>query len=350
MRLRFIKGLAAVTAACLMLTGCAKSTNENRTVELLDAANAKLDSAVVQKMDLSRTRVYNASVVPAFEELSFDVDGYIYGIYVSSGTEVEEGDVLATLVSKGYDELKNLKSEIENLETSNEERFKKLDAEIELARLAGEDTAVRELEAKHEKELANLHLDIKKERLAMLEADDIGFRYIVAPCDTVAMAAMSARKGTFVRAGSSVVALATEGDLLITCDYISEKTASRLHDYYALIDGQRYELEYIPYMKKELKDLSTNEIDPVAKFRLKSGQDVNLEPGDYLLVVTVSDFKPDVLAIPANAVYSDSNGQFVYVVRDDTRIRKNVVTGVSDSTYTEVVSGLEEGDTVYVKD
>ena len=184
----------------------------------------------------------------------------------------------------------------------------------------------------------------------MLEEEDIGFRYIVAPYDTVAMAALSARKGTFVRAGSSVVALATDGDVLITCDYISEKTAQRLHDYYALVDGERYELEYIPYTKKELKDLSTNEIDPVAKFKLKNGEKDVVNPGDYLTVVTVSDYKPNVLAIPANAIYSDSNGQFVYVVQDDTRIRKNVVTGVSDSTYIEIVSGLEEGETVYVKD
>ena len=350
MRSRFIRTIAAAAAACMMFTGCAGASKQTGTVELLDAANAKLDSAVAQKMDLSRTRVYNASVIPAYEELSFDVDGYIYGIYVSPGTEVEEGDVLATLVSKGYDELKNLKSEIENLETSNEERFKKLDAEIELAKLAGEDTAEKELEAKHTKELAELQLQTKKERLAMLEEDDIGFRYIVAPCDTVAMAALSARKGTFVRAGSSVVALAMDGDVIITCDYISEKTASRLHDYYALVDGVRYELEYIPYTKKELKDLSTNEIDPVAKFRLKSDPDGLIQPGDYVTVVTVSDFKPGVLAIPANAIYSDSNGQFVYVVQDDMRIRKNVVTGVSDSTYIEIVSGIEEGETVYVKE
>ena len=153
MRSRFFRSCVALAAACLMLTGCAKGSSGTGPVELLDAANAKLDSAVAQKMDLSRTRVYNASVVPAFEELSFDVDGYIYGIYVSSGTEVEEGDVLATLVSKGYDELKSLKSEIENLETSNEERFKKIDAEIELAKLAGEYTAEKELEAKHERNL-----------------------------------------------------------------------------------------------------------------------------------------------------------------------------------------------------
>ncbi len=351
MKHKFFRRLAVIAAACLTLTSCAGAGSQTKTVALLDAANAKLDSAVAQRMDLSRTRVYNASVVPAYEEMGFDVDGYIYGIYVTAGTEVEEGDVIASLVSKGYDELKNLKTEIKNLESSNEERFKKLDAEIELARLAGEDTSEKELNAKHEKELADLKLQLKKERLAQLEADDIGFRYILAPCDTIAIAALSARKGTFVRAGSNVVALETPGEVMITCDYISEKTASRLHDFYALVDGQRIELEYVPYTKKELKDLSTNEIDPVAKFKIKSnptGREISA--GDYVTVVTVSDFKADVIAIPANAIYSDSTGQFVYVVENDQRIRKNVVTGVSDSTYIEIVSGLEEGETVYVKD
>ena len=351
MKHKFFRKLAVLAAACLVLTSCGSTDSQKKTVALLDAANAKLDSAIAQRMDLSKTKVYNASVIPAYEEMSFDVDGYIYGIYVTSGTEVEEGDVLASLVSKGYDELKSLKSEIKSLESSNEEVFKKIDAEIELAKLAGEDTAERELNAKHQKEQAELKLQIKKERLATLEKDDIGFRYILAPRDTTAIAALSARKGTFVRAGSNVVALESDGDVMITCDYISEKTASRLHDYYALVDGQRVELEYIPYTKKELKDLSTNSIDPVAKFRITSNPTGHaISAGDYVTVVTVSDFKADVIAIPANAIYSDSTGQFVYVVENDSRIRKNVVTGVSDSTYIEIISGIGEGETVYVKD
>ncbi|MCR5324996.1 MAG: hypothetical protein K6E85_17195 [Lachnospiraceae bacterium] len=351
MKHKFFRRLALIAVTCLALTSCTSGNNANKTVALLDAANAKLDSAVAQRMNLSKTKVYNASVIPAYEEMSFDVDGYIYGIYVTAGTEVEEGDVIASLVSKGYDELKSLKTEIKNLQSSNEENFKKTEAEIELAKLAGEDTTERELNAKHEKELAELRLQIKKERLAQLEADDIGFRYIVAPRDSIAVAALSARKGTFVRAGSNVVALESDGEVMITCDYFSEKTASRLHDYYALIDGQRIELEYVPYSKKELKDLSTNEIDPVSKFRIKSvPAGYTVSAGDYVTVVSVSDYKEDVLAIPANAIYSDSTGQFVYVVENDNRIRKNVVTGVSDSTYIEIVSGIEEGETVYVKD
>ncbi|MCR5768008.1 MAG: hypothetical protein K6G45_05910 [Lachnospiraceae bacterium] len=345
----FIKA-AIFTAAIMVMTSCSGSNSGGtHTTTLMEAANAKLDSAIASKMDLSRTSVYDASIVPAFEELGFDIDGYIYGIYVSPGTEVEEGEVLASLVSKEYDELKSLKSEIKELKSSNEERFKKLDAEIELAKLAGEYTAERELEVKHEKEQAELKLQIKQERLEQLESEDIGFRYILAPADTTAIAALNARKGTFVRAGSSVVALETEGDVTITCAFIGENVIKGLYDYYALVDGQRVEIEYIPYTKKELKDLSTNGISPTSKFRIKGETNVSLKPGDYVTIITISDFKEGVIAIPSNAVYSDSNGQFVYVVENDQRIRKNVVTGVSDSTYTEIIEGLQEGEMVYVK-
>ncbi len=339
-----------ITAAVMVMTSCSGGNGgETHTTTLMEAANAKLDSAIASKMDLSRTGVYNASVVPAFEELSFDVDGYIYGIYVSPGTEVEEGEVLASLVSKDYDELKNLRTEIKELETSNEERFKKLDAEIELAKLAGEYTAEKELLAKHEKERAELKLEIRKERLQQLEDEDIGFRYILAPADTTAIAALNARKGTFVRAGSSVVALETDGEVMITCSYFNENMIRGFYDYYALIDGERVDLEYIPYTRKELKDLATNGISPASKFRLKEGSGINLKAGDCVTVITVSDYKEGVLAIPSNAVYSDSNGQFVYVVENDQRIRKNVVTGVSDATYTEIIEGIQEGEMVYVK-
>ena len=330
----------------LMLAGCASSSAKDGK-ELLNSANAKLDSALVERLDLNNISVFNGRILPAVEEMSFDVDGYLYGLYTTAGTSVEEGEVLASLVSRSYDAMKRLQDEIKRKEESNEEYFKKLDADLELALLAGEDAEEKEIKVRHEKETAELELQIKREKLAYMEANDIGYHYITAPRDGVVLAATNVNTRGFMKAGTSVVALDADGELMLTCDYINEKKLSELYDYYALINGTRYELEYVHYTKAQLKELSVNDISLKSKFRIK-GQG-NFKAGDYAAVITVADYKPDVLAVPISALYADSSGKFVYVIENNVRVRKNVTTGISDFAYIEILDGLEEGELVYVK-
>ena len=347
MKLKILLIAACTVLAGVCLTACTANTDSDK-IELLEAANARLESTVAQKRELSRTNVYDAKVIPSFEELSFDIDGYVYGIFVSPGEEVEEGEVLATLVSKDYSEMKSLREEIKNLSKNEQESFKMRDAEIELMKTAGQDAAEKELILKHDKERSALELELKKERLQALEDKDIGFRYIFAPCDCIAIAASDARNGTFVKAGTSIVALETDSEPILTCEYMNEKNYKKLHDCYAIIDGERYELEYIPYTKSELKSLSaSSNIVISSKFRILG--DKQFSAGQSAAVITVSDYKEDVLSIPSNAVYSDSTGKFVYVVENDLRTKRSITTGISDGTYTEVLEGLEEGALVYVK-
>ena len=59
-----------------------------------------------------------------------------------------------------------------------------------------------------------------------------------------------------------------------------------------------------------------------------------------------------VLLIPIDAIYEDSTGIYVYVVSDDgaTVDRVDITTGLSDGTYAEVTSGLQEGDILQYAD
>lgn len=71
--------------------------------------------------------------------------------------------------------------------------------------------------------------------------------------------------------------------------------------------------------------------------------------GDFILVCMVKDYHEQVLSIPNTSVYKDSSGEYVYLMQDGIRVRRNVTTGYKNSVYTEIVEGLEEGDQVYVK-
>ena len=56
----------------------------------------------------------------------------------------------------------------------------------------------------------------------------------------------------------------------------------------------------------------------------------------------------DALLIPVEVINADTKGSFVNVVENGVVTRKDIVTGISSDTYTEVLDGLLAGDAVIV--
>lgn len=342
--------LLFILAGCLAFTGCSSKENgEEAEIELLEPMNAKIETTYVTKMDISQVELHDGAVIPTVEEFSFDENGYLYGIFVNPGDKVYKGDILAGLMGKDYNTILDLEDEIEEIEKKQAETFAGYDKELEIAKLNGGDTSEKELEIRQKKELAEFDLKQKKDRLEKLKENDIGYICITAPYDSVVAAVSSARTNSFVSKGTAVVALETDEDPIITCDFMTETNVSKFYSCYALIRGQRIELEYVPYTKDELKVIVNNGVSPVSKFRLKDIEGRELYVGDYASVIVVKNYRADVLAIPQNAVYSDSNGDFVYEIKDGERIRRSVVLGLSDNANVEIVEGIEEGARIYVK-
>ncbi|MDP1845615.1 MAG: efflux RND transporter periplasmic adaptor subunit [Candidatus Moranbacteria bacterium] len=60
----------------------------------------------------------------------------------------------------------------------------------------------------------------------------------------------------------------------------------------------------------------------------------------------ITDVKQNVLIVPSSAVKNDGSGDYVEVLSGNTPEKKSVQVGLSNSTDTEIVSGLSEGDKV----
>lgn len=54
----------------------------------------------------------------------------------------------------------------------------------------------------------------------------------------------------------------------------------------------------------------------------------------------------DVIVLPADVVNIGKEGSFCYVLENGVITKKNVTTGISSDEYTEVTSGIEEGDSI----
>lgn len=343
--------LVLLTMCVCVCSACGNSAEEvQEDIPLLEPANAKVETTYVSKMDISQVEIHDGAVIPSFDEFSFDVNGYLYGVFVEPGDKVYKGDVLAGLVGHDHQAILDLEDEIKELEENNVKLFESYDLELELTRLNGGDVSEKTIETRQKKELAEFELQQKKDRLARLKENDIGYVSIVAPYDSVVVAVSSAGNNSYISKGTAIVALDNGKDPMITCNYfISESAYQKEYSCYAMVRGQRLELEYIPYTKNELKVIVNNGISPATKFEIKDLKDEEIYVGDYASVIEVKNFKADVLAIPQNAVYADATGQFVYEIKDGERIRRPVILGISDNANVEVVEGLEEGACIYVK-
>lgn len=119
---------------------------------------------------------------------------------------------------------------------------------------------------------------------------------------------------------------------------------------YAVVDGQRYDIELYNYSNKEIAVAQSSGTLPYIRFKLKDVKDQSrvLTVGKTIsLYFSTSDAK-NVLTVANDSVYEENGQTFVYVKTNSSeKERREVEIGKSDSNYTEVVSGLKEGELVY---
>jgi HlyD family secretion protein len=74
--------------------------------------------------------------------------------------------------------------------------------------------------------------------------------------------------------------------------------------------------------------------------------DLKLIPNINVSVTIVTSAGKDVLAVPREAVRQEDGQKYVYEVLDNRLQRRDVQTGLSNLTHTEVLSGLQQGQVV----
>lgn len=135
------------------------------------------------------------------------------------------------------------------------------------------------------------------------------------------------------------------GDLerkLLKSDYINKRTAAAAEEIYAVIDGVRYEVSYVPIESEEYTRLTTQGEEVYSTLYLEGDTEaVNI--GDYVAVVVVNQKQEQALSVPAEAIHKDDTGSYVYVLAGEENVYTPVRTGMSDGVYTEILSGLREG-------
>jgi RND family efflux transporter MFP subunit len=330
-------------------------------------------------------RLQTNATLEAFEEadLFAKVSGYLSDVRVDIGGHVKAGQVLAVIdVPEMEQELAEAKAQLESKQSSLELARRQLDhykANITLQNAllrrreelgaeghfvsdrtldevrAGAEIAKADLGgAEANRDLAANQVDVAAATVEKIKTL-LSYTQIVAPFDGV-VARRLVNRGDLVQVATTATRTTPSAGSLFTvqridtirvfCD-VPENDVPHVHiGDQAIVkpsgfDGEPFSGKVTRFslrLDPETRNMRT-EID-------LSNFDERLYPGMYAEVSLEMDQRQDALTVPAAAVGSDGDGNFVYTITDNRITRLAVKTGLADNGRIEVTEGLSEATPV----
>jgi RND family efflux transporter MFP subunit len=321
----------------------------------------------------------NASL-QAFEEadLFAKVSGYLSDVRVDIGDHVKAGEVLAVIdVPEMKQELAEAKAQLESKRSSLESARRQLDhnkADVALQNALAKDREQlgegRQFISDRTLDQVHANADIAKADLGVAEANRdlaanqvdvaaatvekiktlLAYTQIVAPFDGV-VARRQVNRGDLVQAATATRTTPSAGSLFtvqridtirVFCD-VPENDVPHLHvGDPAIVKPSGFDRK--PFIGKVTR--FSLRLDPETR-NMRTEIDLpnpgeRLYPGTYAVVSLEMNRRPDALTVPAAAVGSDGDGNFVYTITENRITRLAVKTGLTDNGRIEVTAGLSD--------
>lgn len=255
--------------------------------------------------------------------ISAEVSGRLEEVRAVEGMRVRKGQVLAVIdaesVNRNIDELE---SQLELATTIFEKQKRLWDQQI--------GTEVQFLEAKNRKE--NLEkslatLTIQKDRTV-----------VRAPFDGTVESVM-VRLGELVMSGSSMINFVGESDLYVEGD-VSEK-------YVGVLEKGDSVQVFFPAIDKRL-DTKITAIGAVINPNNRTFKvevflpRMDLVKPNMISVLQINDYQnKDAVIVPSYLILQDNQGDYVFVVENDTSKKKYIKRGMTQRDETEILEGLD---------
>lgn len=357
--------------AVLLLTGCGK-TQTTEVPELINAVGVDMDTAEVVKMDLSGVTSFSAQIVPDIEGLCFLSSGSIDKLKVSVGDKVKKGQLLATL-SGASGKAKPLEDEIEALKEQNEDANKQSGYDIQMleetvkelrkkyqaeknssgkkklkTQIVGAemDVKIAEEKLRQQKEMQELELEQKKRDLA--EARKSSKNNKLYSTINGEVIGTTGGTGYMVQGGNVAIQVANMEKPKLKTTYVSSTKIAKASSCVAVVDGKKYEVV------AEEQELSRMDIEqgkhPDYSWFDFVDEKVDATVGKSASIELLTDSVKDALVVPVNAVFGSGTEKYVYIVTGDAKTKTTVTTGTETDAYVQIVTGVKEGDVVYVED
>jgi len=359
-----------IISLIFLCNGCAKSKDKEASKDLtakdLIEPMASHDTSVKAFYgDISNAEVLDARVSPLIKYLAFDKP-VIFGEYnVEIGDVVKKGDIIAKSYTADTEStLKDLKKQLQNMKDKHS--YEQTSKGYQLSILKDQLQSINKNSMKDQyiskkSEIKRMELSIAQsadmekideehlnQQIADLSNNNTAYT-IKAPVDGEIVSLLDLKQGDQVSSAAKVVALADNSRSIIQTKYVEENVISQYLRIYALINGKEYEIKYSPYNNTEYKSLIAAGEIPVGNFEFKDPGNKGLI-GSYAVIVLIKEGHKHVLCVPNEAINTDSVGNYIFKIENKKRVRYDVKIGITDGVYTEILSGVNEGDNVYSRD
>lgn len=337
-----IISLRIVVAAMLatLVSGCTFLPREEPVLAppLTEPAQLDYRTVEVKKGGIIKSVKGLGVMVPKNNyDLYYSKDGgRLKEIHVRKGDTIEKGQLLAEV------ETGNLAFEIDQAKLE----LKK--AEIRLQQMNAEDNP-----NKYSIEIAKLDVQGLKNRLSYMN-NQMAESRITSPINGVVTFVSEIRQGETIQAYQSIFQVAEISELQLQYRAINAADLADVNlgmEAVATIDGKEIIGEVVQTPRSVPLDISQKDPDLYGKAILINMEELpeGVAVGDMIDFEVITAKKEDTLIIPKNGLRSIIGRNFVQLMVDNTKREVDIEAGIISSTEVEVLSGLEEGDTIIIK-
>jgi macrolide-specific efflux system membrane fusion protein len=282
------------------------------------------------------------------------VSGVVERLRAQIGDQVEAGQVIAELDD----------SELRAKLDQNIAALNKAKADLEYARLNMErqrSLLKKNFTSRQQADLAEKEYETALAQVAQAEANvefaevQLGYTRIYAPITGV-IASISTQEGETVAASLAAPTFVNLIDLqrLEVQTYVDEtdigKIRTGLEAMFTVDTFRNTEFEgkvTAIYPKAVIQD---NVVNYIVTVDITDFKDKVLRPEMTANVTIYLETRRDVLAVPTSALTRERGEYYVTVMEQGNPVRQRVETGWRDNGYTEILSGLKEGDYVLISE
>ena len=330
--------------------------------ELLEPAGITESYRPVKRRDIGDTTMLEGTVVatpyPVFAEKPFE----IYRLEVQPGDYVEEGDLIATGDTRQIDEqIKALNQQLDSMSSQNSIEAKIF--ELEEQKMGWQKKAALEAGFTEEAAALDTQLRVEKENLrygqksvdtaktsinkelSKLREEKKNLTFY-APHSGYVTFLKDISATNYVQQNENIAVISDYDDLYIEIGTLSNAYKyANYEDKYILVDGKKLAVTEYPFSTKEMSYADTISVYPQVRFRAEG---VKMEIGATIPIYFRKKSCTDVISIENDSLYREGELYYCYVKNaDGEQERRNLEVGAVDSLYTEVISGLEEGELVF---
>ena len=387
MRKRIVSLVLIVVMLMVIFVGCSDKTNElDETQETENYTPVEVDNAEISNIE----NVVNINgKVAAKEEVSIipKAMGTVTKVNVDLGDNVEVGTVLFNIeqqdialtvdqASNGVDLAQKSVAQAENgLETArtnyelNKEKIENAQLNLERTRALYEEGAVSKAQLEQaELSASEKNLDVL---LAQVTQAEIGYQQsqnqlkqaqisyeqavnglsntvVEAPMKGV-VSSLNVKQGQIVGSGQ-VAATIVDMDTVYVQISVVENVVNKIKE------GQEAEISvpavFDGYIKSTIGYISPT-ADPMNKLytvRLYlDNKEYGIRPGMTGSVRLSLDSVDEAIVIKSDAVLDKDGKKIVYIVENDMAVEKEVETGLDTGELIEIISGINQGDSVIIE-